>query len=240
MCMQVVPHSLAALHVVVPSHRSHRADLSAHPPQVCVFTAPLFSAFCAIATYLFMKEVGGVGVGVWGWPRTLLGGPNRWPHGPHWLSQPAWVRRQVVVGAVRQRHSWECAAARGPLCFAPPPPPPPSPPPLLRRPARLACPCCVPARPRPVPSLAALPLSLAGARPWRGAGVCRHHRGGALLHLSLGGGVVRPGGGGHLCPGLCLLPVHQGAPCCCLLVGGEPAGRRACCVEVLPRPRPCS
>lgn len=25
---------------------------------MCVFTAPLFSAFCALATYLFMKEVG--------------------------------------------------------------------------------------------------------------------------------------------------------------------------------------
>ncbi|EFN55263.1 hypothetical protein CHLNCDRAFT_31189 [Chlorella variabilis] len=34
------------------------------PPQVCVFTAPLFSAFCALSTYLFMKEVRGQGAGL--------------------------------------------------------------------------------------------------------------------------------------------------------------------------------
>jgi hypothetical protein len=28
--------------------------------QVCVFTAPLFSAFCALACYGLVKEVGGV------------------------------------------------------------------------------------------------------------------------------------------------------------------------------------
>lgn len=32
--------------------------------QVCVFTAPLFSAFCAFATYLFVKEIKGQGAGL--------------------------------------------------------------------------------------------------------------------------------------------------------------------------------
>jgi len=32
--------------------------------QVCVFTAPLFSAFCALATYAFVKEVRGQGAGL--------------------------------------------------------------------------------------------------------------------------------------------------------------------------------
>lgn len=32
--------------------------------EVCVFTAPVFSAFCAIAAYLFMKEIRGPGAGL--------------------------------------------------------------------------------------------------------------------------------------------------------------------------------
>lgn len=32
--------------------------------QVCVFTAPLFSAFCALAAYLFVKEIRGQGAGL--------------------------------------------------------------------------------------------------------------------------------------------------------------------------------
>ena len=35
-----------------------------HVQEVCVFTAPVFSAFCAIATYFFMKEVRGPGAGL--------------------------------------------------------------------------------------------------------------------------------------------------------------------------------
>ncbi|KAL4527316.1 hypothetical protein Ndes2526B_g08981 [Nannochloris sp. 'desiccata'] len=35
-----------------------------HVQEVCVFTAPLFSAFCALATYFFMKEVRGPGAGL--------------------------------------------------------------------------------------------------------------------------------------------------------------------------------
>lgn len=35
-----------------------------HVQEVCVFMGPLFSAFCAIATYLFMKEVRGPGAGL--------------------------------------------------------------------------------------------------------------------------------------------------------------------------------
>lgn len=32
--------------------------------QVCVFTAPLFSAFCSLAAYLFVKEIRGQGAGL--------------------------------------------------------------------------------------------------------------------------------------------------------------------------------
>ena len=32
--------------------------------QVCVFTAPLFSSLCALATYLFVKEIKGQGAGL--------------------------------------------------------------------------------------------------------------------------------------------------------------------------------
>lgn len=39
-------------------------NIPIHVQEVCVFTAPLFSAFCAIATYLFMKEVRGQGAGL--------------------------------------------------------------------------------------------------------------------------------------------------------------------------------
>lgn len=114
------------------------------PPsrQVCVFTAPLFSAFCAIATYLFMKEVRGRHLGDTScnaWHRVALARPPK--------------KRQ------RQR---------------PPPRPPPGSPPL---------PSC-PYRPR-----TCLPPAT-GAGPGRGPGQRRHHCGGAILHLPLGGGVL--------------------------------------------------
>ena len=32
--------------------------------QVCVFLAPLFSAFCALSAYLFVKEIRGQGAGL--------------------------------------------------------------------------------------------------------------------------------------------------------------------------------
>jgi dolichyl-diphosphooligosaccharide--protein glycosyltransferase len=35
-----------------------------HVQEVCVFTAPLFSAFCALATFCFMREVRGPGAGL--------------------------------------------------------------------------------------------------------------------------------------------------------------------------------
>ncbi|PRW05846.1 STT3 subunit of Oligosaccharyl transferase [Chlorella sorokiniana] len=41
-----------------------KLNIPIHVQEVCVFTAPLFSAFCAIATYLFMKEVRGQGAGL--------------------------------------------------------------------------------------------------------------------------------------------------------------------------------
>ena len=42
----------------------HEVLLPPTPLQVCVFTAPLFSGFCCIATYLFMREVRGPGAGL--------------------------------------------------------------------------------------------------------------------------------------------------------------------------------
>lgn len=41
-----------------------KLNIPIHVQEVCVFTAPLFSAFCCIATYLFMKEVRGPGAGL--------------------------------------------------------------------------------------------------------------------------------------------------------------------------------
>lgn len=41
-----------------------KLNIPIHVQEVCVFTAPLFSAFCSIATYLFMKEVRGQGAGL--------------------------------------------------------------------------------------------------------------------------------------------------------------------------------
>ncbi len=35
-----------------------------HDLQVCVFTAPLFSAFCSLAAYLLVKEIRGRGAGL--------------------------------------------------------------------------------------------------------------------------------------------------------------------------------
>ena len=35
-----------------------------HVQEVCVFTAPVFAAFCAIATFFFMKEIRGTGAGL--------------------------------------------------------------------------------------------------------------------------------------------------------------------------------
>ena len=35
-----------------------------HVQEVCVFTAPVFAAFCALATFLFMREVRGPGAGL--------------------------------------------------------------------------------------------------------------------------------------------------------------------------------
>jgi len=42
----------------------HWLRIPIHVQEVCVFTAPLFSAFCALATYFFMKEVRGKGAGL--------------------------------------------------------------------------------------------------------------------------------------------------------------------------------
>ena len=40
------------------------AQMCRFPPQICVFTAPLFSAFCALATFAFVKEVRSTGAGL--------------------------------------------------------------------------------------------------------------------------------------------------------------------------------
>ncbi|KAK9824511.1 hypothetical protein WJX72_010999 [[Myrmecia] bisecta] len=42
----------------------HFLNLPINVQEVCVFTAPLFSALCALATYLFVKEVRGQGAGL--------------------------------------------------------------------------------------------------------------------------------------------------------------------------------
>ena len=39
-------------------------NIPIHVQEVCVFTAPLFSGFCALATYGFMKEVRSPGAGL--------------------------------------------------------------------------------------------------------------------------------------------------------------------------------
>lgn len=39
-------------------------NLPVHVQEVCVFTAPLFSAFCALATYFFVNEIRGSGAGL--------------------------------------------------------------------------------------------------------------------------------------------------------------------------------
>jgi len=39
-------------------------NLPVHVQEVCVFTAPLFSAFCALATYFFVNEIRGPGAGL--------------------------------------------------------------------------------------------------------------------------------------------------------------------------------
>lgn len=42
----------------------HALNIPTHVQEVCVFTAPLFSAFCALAAYGFMREVRGTGAGL--------------------------------------------------------------------------------------------------------------------------------------------------------------------------------
>lgn len=42
------------------------AVLAHHSPQVCVFTAPLFSAFCALACFGLVREVGAAGAALAG------------------------------------------------------------------------------------------------------------------------------------------------------------------------------
>ncbi|CAK0743080.1 hypothetical protein CVIRNUC_001442 [Coccomyxa viridis] len=42
----------------------HALNIPIHVQEVCVFTAPLFSAFCALAAYLFVKEIRGQGAGL--------------------------------------------------------------------------------------------------------------------------------------------------------------------------------
>ena len=39
-------------------------NIPIHVQEVCVFTAPVFAAFCALATFLFMREVRGPGAGL--------------------------------------------------------------------------------------------------------------------------------------------------------------------------------
>jgi dolichyl-diphosphooligosaccharide--protein glycosyltransferase len=41
-----------------------KINVPIHVQEVCVFTAPLFSAFCALATFFFMREVKGPGAGL--------------------------------------------------------------------------------------------------------------------------------------------------------------------------------
>ncbi|KAK9865090.1 hypothetical protein WJX84_009375 [Apatococcus fuscideae] len=42
----------------------HLLNLPIHVQEVCVFLAPLFSAFCALSAYLFVKEIRGQGAGL--------------------------------------------------------------------------------------------------------------------------------------------------------------------------------
>lgn len=35
----------------------HALNIPVHVQEICVFTAPLFSAFCSLAGYGFMREV---------------------------------------------------------------------------------------------------------------------------------------------------------------------------------------
>ena len=46
------------------SSQSEHSCQQSESAQVCVFTAPLFSAFCALAAYLFVKEIRGQGAGL--------------------------------------------------------------------------------------------------------------------------------------------------------------------------------
>ena len=50
-----LPATTTPRHANVPQTHAH--TLRTPPPQVCVLTGPVFSAFCALATYGFMKEV---------------------------------------------------------------------------------------------------------------------------------------------------------------------------------------
>ena len=64
-CTRACPQSArpALRHAPAPPCRRRAESLEARA-QVCVFTAPLFSAFCALATYAFVKEVRGQGAGL--------------------------------------------------------------------------------------------------------------------------------------------------------------------------------
>lgn len=42
----------------------HALNIPIHVQEVCVFTAPLFSAFCSLASYGFVKEIRGSGAGL--------------------------------------------------------------------------------------------------------------------------------------------------------------------------------
>ncbi|KAK9810592.1 hypothetical protein WJX73_002972 [Symbiochloris irregularis] len=42
----------------------HFLNIPVHVQEVCVFTAPLFSALCALSSYLFVKEIRGEGAGL--------------------------------------------------------------------------------------------------------------------------------------------------------------------------------
>lgn len=42
----------------------HALNIPIHVQEACVFTAPLFAAFCALSTYLLVKEVRGSGAGL--------------------------------------------------------------------------------------------------------------------------------------------------------------------------------
>lgn len=80
-----------------------------------MFTAPLFSAFCALATYLFMKEVRGGWVGD-GWSCSAVG--CRWERGAGAWRAGAWLVAVGWVPAVPENTS-ACRPAPPPRCCSP-------------------------------------------------------------------------------------------------------------------------